>query len=534
MSDPTVTQPITKAPCDPTQKRKRTPAPALTAATVKAALRDADAGEHYIRVDGLLPGLELKVKPSGAAWTVRTRLHQVQRRYEIGKVLAGDEDRPVGFCCLRTARERATWVKAQCRKNFRPDAQIREWMTGVPMHRQREVEAAKPAPSWEWEDSKARYLASLLEANRQDTHRDYRGKLKAPELERFKGRKVNTITRNEILQACDAVAARDVQPMAEGVLRVVKAMWTWLADGVRQDQTSVIPNLLLRAKLQKRRLREIGDPRFIDDDEEKGKAPPEIELGRVLAITQMDVLPSAISYGLQLVLASLQRNRAVRGANTWRFRSYAEAPDEEVWFVPPFFRKSGSARGNKSHLVPILSWGAEAVRKLDRLSDDEGWLFPAGRPQRAGKPNVNPFVGPKFFNTYLQAMPGVSWSPHDVRYAFSDYGERDLGFAKSEARLILDHMEATEPDDVTGQFYTSNPAIARKREMMRLWLAWLDHWCAKATAADPLLSNRDALVEAIFRGRYDEERVQKRIAWRSRRDRPLWNDLKKVRDDDDE
>src|ERR1017187_6916013 len=127
-------------------------------------------------------------------------------------------------------------------------------------------------------------------------------------------------------------------------------------------------------------------------------------------------------------------------------------------------------------------------------------------------------------------MPGVNWSPHDIRYALASYGERDLGFKKSEAKVIFDHLEGIEPDDVTGRFYSSDPAIVRKREMMKLWCQWLDEWCAKAIAADPILSDRKALVEAIYRERYSEEQLQKRIAYRSRRDRPLWNDLRRVED----
>jgi hypothetical protein len=116
--------------------------------------------------------------------------------------------------------------------------------------------------------------------------------------------------------------------------------------------------------------------------------------------------------------------------------------------------------------------------------------------------------------------------------AFSTYGERDLGFRKSEAKVILDHMEGTEPDDVTGKFYSSDPSIRRKRELMMLWAGWLDEWCAKAVAADPMLSDHEALVEAIYRERYSEEQLTRRIAYRSRRDRPLWNHLRRVDDID--
>lgn len=66
------------------------------------------------------------------------------------------------------------------------------------------------------------------------------------------------------------------------------------------------------------------------------------------------------------------------GANRWRFKTYAETPGEEAWYVPPYYRKSGSKRGNRSHLVPLVGWGAEAVRKLDRLC---GHHFHSCRPR---------------------------------------------------------------------------------------------------------------------------------------------------------
>jgi hypothetical protein len=111
--------------------------------------------------------------------------------------------------------------------------------------------------------------------------------------------------------------------------------------------------------------------------------------------------------------------------------------------------------------------GAEAVRKLDLLSDGDnpGWLFPGRGPRGGASEGIatgHADVG--LLNDYLSAMPGIDFSPQFVRYAFSTYGERDLGFRKSEARVILDHMEGTEPDDVTGKFYSSDPAIRRKRK----------------------------------------------------------------------
>lgn len=508
---------------------------ALTAATVKAAIRDSRAGKRWAKADGLMPGLQLRAQPTGARWTVRGRLHDKQRRWDIGGVCEGDEDTD-GLACLTTARSRAIRVKEMCRNNLTPDYVVREFTTGISIIRQEALAVKKGPPSWLYEKAKEEFLAHILAKKREDTHRDYTGKLKPPELDRFNDLPVAAITRNQILMAVAAIHGRGAETMAEGVLRVLKSMWTFLADGERQEQTSVVPNLLLRAKAPDRTRNEIGDPNRIDEDRERGDAPPEIELGRALAIARAGVLPDRVSLGLQLLFASVQRRRAVIGANRWRFKTYAETPDEEAWYVPPYYRKSGSKRGNRSHLVPLVGWGAEAVRKLDRLSDSEngpGWLFPARRTRgmiSEGVPAGHADVG--LLNNYLSVLPGVDFSPHFVRYAFSTYGERDLGFHKSEAKVILDHMEGTEPDDVTGKFYSSDPSIRRKREMMMLWADWLDEWCAKAVAADPMLSDHEMLVEAIYRERYTEEQLAKRIAYRSRRDRPLWNHLRRVEEID--
>jgi glutathione S-transferase len=87
-----------------------------------------------------------------------------------------------------------------------------------------------------------------------------------------------------------------------------------------------------------------------------------------------------------------------------------------------------------------------------------------------------------------------------TRYALATYGERDLGFRPGEGGIILDHLEGVEPNDVTGQFYSSDPQIARKRQMMRAWVDWCDEWTAKAVAEDR--APRDAeLMGAEIRAR---------------------------------
>jgi hypothetical protein len=65
-------------------------------------------------------------------------------------------------------------------------------------------------------------------------------------------------------------------------------------------------------------------------------------------------------------------------------------------------------------------------------------------------------------------------------YAFPTYGPRGMDFARGEAKIILDHFEGIDPDDVTGRFYSADPAINRKCEIIEKRIAWLEHWCAQS------------------------------------------------------
>ena len=84
--------------------------------------------------------------------------------------------------------------------------------------------------------------------------------------------------------------------MAAGVLRTMKAFWSFLADPSRQDETNVVENLLLRVKPPARTRVEVGAEGF-DPDDEGGDVPPEIEIGRVLAIARQGYFPKRVDLG---------------------------------------------------------------------------------------------------------------------------------------------------------------------------------------------------------------------------------------------
>jgi hypothetical protein len=506
----------------------------LTNNTIKSALAAASAGEKTYSVsDKQMRGLQIRVQKSSITWSVRTKLHGKQRRYELGRVTNGEDD--AGAICLKTARNRAFKVKEMCEAGMSPARQIKAWAIGGTVQAVEAADAAKPLPSWEWDAAVKKFVDWNRTYRREKSAEDYEEKLAdVVEMHRFRGRQVNTLTRNEIMEAIAAINERGVWATACGTHRVVRRFMNWLAESDRQNETNVAANIMLRTKPPEKPANEVGmndhkrRSSDYDDEEDQGDAPPEIELGRALVIARSGVLKERTGLGLELLFATCQRRRAVVTSTEHRFRAFADT-SEQLWMVPPYFRKSGSKRGSTFHLVPCVSWCSGVVTKLSKLCvDGNPFNFPAVYDLKKDGENHHGDI--EMFNRSLESMPGVNFSPHGARYGFAEYGERDLGFEKSEGKVVLDHMEGTDPRDVTGNFYSSDPAILRKREMLTLWTAWLDKWAAIAIEQDPLLLDRDHLAEAIFRKKYGkkaDEMIAIRIKYREARGWPMWGADKK-------
>jgi hypothetical protein len=523
----------------PTEKKTK-PIP-FTSNIVKAALRDARARVETARADGMIPGLAIRTWKDGTCkWSVRTRLYDKQRRYDLGQVCEGDRDK-VPAICLKTARSRAFKVKEICGAGLLPTRQLEAWAAGTTVER---LERDAP-PSWEWDHAKKEFFAWLKAKRRPDTLKDYRTKLRDPVFNDLAGRAVASMTANELLRRCQLIADRGHEPMATGAKRTISAFFSWLSHFDRQHLTNVKPGMFIKAGGIEADRDEIGDPTkpFNPEDEAAAKkVPSPIELGRALVVARSGVLPEIAGLGIQVLLGSVQRRHAVTGASGHRMKRFPEKPLEEAWFVPPYFRKTGrSKRSGSSHLVPLVGWVAEAIRTLDRKipheDDANPFLFPQRRKGRQRDDDEfeidNPTTGEKmhrhrtesFLNRWLESIPGIDFSTHGGRYAFTTYGEGQLGFKKSEGKIILDHMEGVEPDDVTGLYYSTDPAIARKREMMTAWVNFLDRCAAAAIAADPLLLDTQHLQEAVFMQKYcrdNDDRLKRRIAYCEKRRIPLW------------
>ena len=80
--------------------------------------RDQRQGKRYDLSGSRITGLQLRVKPSSVRWSVRTRLHENQKRYDLGPAIRGNEN--IGGLSLPGARARAMRVCEMARKRARP------------------------------------------------------------------------------------------------------------------------------------------------------------------------------------------------------------------------------------------------------------------------------------------------------------------------------------------------------------------------------------------------------------------------------
>jgi hypothetical protein len=300
----------------------------LTQNVVKSALAGSLDKDHVS--DTQVPGLSLRIRKSKVNWTVRATLHDRSKRYDLGRAALEDD---AGAICLKTARNRAYSVRAMCDAGYSPLKQINAWAIGTSLEKVETLEAEKPKPSWEWSDAIQKFVDWNLAFRRKDTADDYRQKLAdTPEMAKFRGRQVNLITRNELMEAVGKINARGKWSTACGVRRVLSRFFNWMAMAERQNDTNVAENLMLNTTDPERPANEIGmndhkRTSDYDDEEEHGDAPPPIELGRALAIARLGVLnparPSGSCFCSAPCNAGGQSSRPPGGASSASQRSPA-------------------------------------------------------------------------------------------------------------------------------------------------------------------------------------------------------------------
>jgi integrase len=418
-------------------RRERTE---ITVAVVNRAR--AQVGKEDIEIsDTKTPGLSIRVRSRGAVWTLRGRIGPKQSTWRIAD------------CSVLTApsaaRERAIEARRLLARGIDPADWLREQEHGGRVER-----TFDPArDGWEWEDARSRYLDFIKAERATATYHDYRKTLSSADFQRWNGRLVKSISTQDIQSLRDSIYERGARVQANHTLRIIKAMFSWIAERAGSGITKPGP----AAGVEPISLG--GTP----SDDTAGRVPSLAEIGDVPWKLDKTPVNPAARLAVMLTLLTAQRRETIASARRSAFRP---AQDGGIWTISGVYMKS-----KRPHVIPLppVAWAVvQAAMALGATHSD--WLFPQLRLRRNGDSGA----GHMSSNTLNDALFAAKspFRPHDARRAFATYGESLLGFKRTDTKAILDHAEG-QSGDVTAQHYALHDGTHFKWDIMRQWQDWV-------------------------------------------------------------
>lgn len=456
--------------------------------TIEKARNDSAAGKDRYEVsDNSAKGLRLRVGPGEIVWRYRFMMDRTSTSLTLGSLDTWSVEE-----ARRLVSDAQVLIKGRIR---RPDAVwVAEQLIAY-------GKVAAPAPevaiitgpkTWTWETARTEFIAEAKRTLREETFKDYRNRLKVPELARFEGRGVDTITRKEMASALKAIHARGVESQSEHVRDVVKSMWTYLSLDDTSEFSGVEFNVMvgLRAPARTKKA-EVRRGDYI---------PPIHEIGRLMAIARSGALEPRIGYAIQFLVFTCQRVSPVAKARNDGMRAVG-SHERGLWSMSAAHRKTADKRGDKAaHVVPLPEPAWAVLRAVQSLTEqlDHERVFPGLRPQK-GHNQVGPLSTSAISHT-MSYLPGITATPHDIRRTFSNLAAARFKWSIDQVKSILDHNEGASSGDVTIMNYLFDGTHA-KWPMMEAWCAWVEESTAAALADDSRLSDKVWIATHVKRQR---------------------------------
>ena len=456
----------------------------ITQQTIARAKADAKPGAPQSEItDAKSQGLRLRIGARGVRWQLRFKVAGENVRLDLGEV---DE------WSVAEARDIASEAQRVIRGGIRkPDAKwveeqrIRLGKIEAPVSHQADH---KLSFKWDWERAKSEYIAEVQRSKKPATYNDYRRMLTTPELDRFAGRPVGSITLEEMAIAIRDIHRRGVERLAEHAASVVRPMFKFLSSADIRSQSGVERGIMteLTAPARSRKSEDLY-----------GNAPgtyvPEPrELGRIVAICRSGAMHPLVSSAIELTIFGVQRR--MQTVLMLKRKVEAISDNEALWFITAAQRKTAERRGDRSdHVVPLSAPAYTAVKRAIDWCDDHKSerinrsprVFPQFRPRRKG--GVVDHMSVDSVSHNFSYMPAVFATPHDVRRAFGTHGETLLGFSPADTKAILDHLEGHQSGDVTRTSYALHNGTHFKWPLMRTWANWIEEQVVDAIETDPRL-----------------------------------------------
>lgn len=347
--------------------------------------------------DSHLPGFGLRIANSGhKAWVVFYRIGSRQRRYTIGTLATHPK--------VDQARERAREVLQAAERGIDPaEAKSVPRRTVAAVATQFIEKYAKPK-NRSWLDTKLTL----------DRH----------VLPRWGARDINSITKSDVRDLLDAVAAGGAPVGVNRVLAAIRRMFGW---AVERDILAASPVINIRAPGK-----ETERERVLTDDEL-------IKLW--VAADSMNGVSGA--FIKSLILTAQRRNEVA----TMRWTDLDL--EARVWTLP-----REATKGDRSHEVPLA---AQMIEVLTTLPRTDGYVFSSTRGER-------PISGYSKIKARAEQLAGFDdWRIHDLRRT-AGTGMARLSIAVSTISRVLNHKEG----GVT-KIYNRYSYLDEKRHALETW-----------------------------------------------------------------
>jgi integrase len=391
----------------------------LTSVTLTALVRRTPSA-RLETPDGKIRGLYFIQQPTGAAsWAFRYRLNGEPKKLTLG---------PYPNIDLKTARDLATEASVTLAKGGDPSADKKQARAAAKKVRDA---ARSPADRELIENVVTSFIARYAQKNtRESSWRETERILVKEVVSRWKGRRLESITRTEVIELLDEIVDR-APIMANRLLAALRRMCSW---AVERDIIKVSPCEKIKAPAPEK-----SRDRVLEDD----------ELASVWRAA--DDLGWPFGPIVQMLILTGQRREEV-AAMTW---AELDLPGK-LWTLP-----RGRVKNDKGHLVPLSPQAIEILETLPHVAGKENFVF-----STTGETSVSGFARAKSRLDKLldPDMPGFTL--HDLRRTAAS-GMARLGFAPQVVEAVLNHKTGTIRG--VAAVYNRYDHAAEKRAALEAW-----------------------------------------------------------------
>jgi integrase len=392
---------------------------ALTDKRIEALEKAAAPASRQEIPDGLLPGLYLVRQPSKAmSWAVRYRNAGRSRKVTLGPypAISLKAARDLGGKALRAAAEGKDPARAKQNAKAEAKRQAAEDIRG-----QRDLfqnvarDFLKRYAKENTRESSWRETARILGFRYQEDEVDETKKWEetgGDVLDAWKGRKVQEITKRDVITLLDRITDRGATTMANRTLAAIRKLFNW---AVSRDIIAASPCAGVE-----RPAPENSRDRILSDD----------ELRLVWNAADADAWPFGVIVKLMALLG--QREGEIAG-----MRWHELDLDNKVWTLP-----APRVKNDELHTVPLPDVVVEIIRALPRIKSSGDFVF-VGRQGRP--PSAFSHAKDRIDEVITKAngeKPIAAWVFHDLRRTVAS-GMAALGIQLPVIEKVLNHKSGT-------------------------------------------------------------------------------------------